>query len=154
MLCGVCCGSVDLIPVGGGEQGRKMTNADVRAAVVARILEVGEWRRDRVRHDPGLRTDSRQRRSAAGLDELADYVARLPVDDARLQTLHRLAFSGGAFDPGASLLMELGRFRFFDAAETCDVFLDRMVELAAFDRREQGEFGGPQVPGDEPWRRG
>ena len=130
-----------------------MASADVRAAIVERIQAVGEWRRDRVRHDPALGTDPRQRRSAAGLDELASFIAGLPADDARLQTLHRLTFSGGTFDPGASLLMELGRFRFFDAAETCDVFLDRMTELAAFDRREAGEFGGPQVPGDEPWRR-
>lgn len=130
-----------------------MGHGDAREAIVERIRAVGEWRRDRVRHDPGLATDQRQRRSAAGLDELAAYVERLPADDARLRTLQRLAFSGATFDPGASLLTELGRFRFFDPAESTEVFLDRMVELAAFDRREQGEFGGPQVPGDEPWRR-
>lgn len=128
-----------------------MASEDVRAAIVERIRAVGEWRRDRVRHDPGLGTDLRQRRSAAGIDELAAYITQLPADDDRLQTLHRLTVSGGTFDPGASLLMELGRFRFFDAIETCEVFLDRMTELAAFDRRERGEFGGPQVPGDEPW---
>lgn len=129
-----------------------MVMVDVRAAIVERIRAVGQWRRERALYDPTVAADPRQRRSATGLDELANFIAGLPADDERLQALHRLAFQGDMFDPGASLLTELGRFRFFDVSEPTSGFVDRMVELAEFDRGEAGEFGGRQVAGDEPWR--
>ncbi len=126
-----------------------MVSIDVRPAIVERIQAVAVWRRERALYDPAAAIDPRQRRSAAGLDELADHVAALQPDDGRLRELHRLAFQGDQFAPGASLLTELGRFRFYDADTTCDGFVDHMLELAAFDRNEH-ELGGPQVPGDEP----
>jgi len=128
---------------------------DIRTAISERIEAIAAWRREREQQDMlGLGPDAaaRSRRSASGLADLARHVRQLAADDPRLASLHRLAFHGGVFDPGATLLNELGRFRFHDPDVELDAFLDRMVEFADQDAREMGEFGGPQVPGDDPWR--
>jgi len=127
----------------------------VKAAIAARIVSIAEWRREREQQDMlglGPEAAARSRRSADGLLELADHVRSLADDDARLAQLQQLAFSGGQFDPGATLLNELGRFRFHDEAATVEGFVDFMVELAEQDANEMGRWGGPQVAGDEPWR--
>ena len=126
----------------------------VQEAIAERILEIARWRDEREQQDMvglGPEAAARSRRSAAGLRDLAAHVRMLPADDPRLARLGELAFRGDRFDPGASLLTELGRFRFHDADATVDGFVTAMVELAEQDAREQGQFGGPQVPGDNPW---
>lgn len=130
-------------------------SAQAKEAIADRILGIAEWRKERAHQDMlGLGPEAAQRsnRSAAGLRELADFVRSLPDDDARVADLKRLAFSGMVFDPGALLLNELGRFRFHDPETTTSQFLAFMVSLAEQDAEEQGRWGAPQVPGDEPWR--
>lgn len=95
--------------------------------------------------------DARNLRTAAALDELADYVLTLPEDDPRLRELERLAGEGGAFAPDQRVLYELGRFRFHHPEAQLDPFLDVLVQLAEADRGEQGRFGGRMAPGDDPW---
>lgn len=123
-----------------------------QAAIGERLAAIAEWRRERFRLGMRADQDPRNLRSATGIDELAAYIRSLSPDDPRLADLRRLAFTGDQFDPGAALLTELGRFRFHDPNVTLDGFVDHMVELARFDANEHGQFGGPQVPGDEPWR--
>ncbi len=123
-----------------------------QAAIGERLMAIAGWRRERFRLGTMADQDPRNLRSATGIDELAAYIRSLPPDDPRLTELRRLAFSGDQFDPGAGLLIELGRFRFHDPNVTLDGFVDQMVALARFDANERGHFGGPQVPGDEPWR--
>lgn len=123
-------------------------------AIADRIISIADWRKERAQQDMlGLGPEAAQRsnRSAAGLHELADFVRSLPDDDARIADLTRLAFSGAIFDPGALLLNELGRFRFHDPETTTSQFLAFMVTLAEQDAEEQGRWGAPQIPGDEPW---
>jgi hypothetical protein len=93
----------------------------------------------------------RSRRSAEGLRELATYIAALPDDDLHLLRLRELAFAGGEFDPGPILLTELGRFRFHEADQGIEGFVAKMVEWAEQDASESARFGGPQVPGDNPF---
>lgn len=129
----------------------------VRRSIAERVEAIAEWRRERGRQDMyGLGPDVavRSRRSAAGLDELAAHVRALDESDERLATIGRLAFYGDQFDPGATMLHELGRFRFHDSEATVDGFVTRMAELAELDASERDQFGGPQVPGDNPWRPG
>ncbi|MGC4190599.1 MAG: hypothetical protein QM589_05095 [Thermomicrobiales bacterium] len=128
---------------------------DVCSAIAERIDAIAAWRREREFQDMmGLGPDAaaRSRRSADGLEALAAFVRALPDDDARLERLRKAAFRGEVFDPGATLLTELGRFRFHDPDAPVEPFLDRMVEWAEQDEREMGEWGGPQVSGDNPWR--
>jgi hypothetical protein len=99
----------------------------------------------------GPEAAQRSRRSAEGLRELANYIAGLPDDDERLVRLRKLAFAGGEFDPGPALLNELGRFRFHEPAQQVETFVDRMVDWAEQDASEIAMFGGPQVPGDNPF---
>ncbi|HVL26322.1 MAG TPA: hypothetical protein VM450_19690 [Thermomicrobiales bacterium] len=130
-------------------------SSQAREAIVERIEMIADWRREREQQDMlglGPEAATRSRRSADGLRELADHVRSLADDDPRLARLRQLAFHSGQFDPGASLLNELGRFRFHDPATTVESFTDFMVELAEEDASEQGRFGGPQVAGDDPWR--
>lgn len=112
------------------------------------LRTVAAWRRQRYQDD--LR-DARNLRSAAALEELADHVLALPPGDERLQRLRTLAVEGETFVPGQQTAYEIGRFRFFSEEGGLDAFVDRIVELAVADRGEQGRFGGPQVPGDNPW---
>jgi len=126
-----------------------------KSAIVERLEAIAAWRREREFQDMiGLGPDAaaRSRRSADGLDELAAFVRDLPEDDVRLTRLREIAFSGEVFDPGATLLNELGRFRFHDPNVSVEQFLERMIAFAERDHHEMGQFGGPQVAGDDPWR--
>ena len=126
-----------------------------KEAIAERIFRIAEWREERAFQDMlGLGPEAAQRsnRSAAGLRGLADHVRSLADDDERIVRLTRLAFSGEVFDPGASLLNELGRFRFHDPNSSLEQFITFMVELAERDASEQGQWGGPQLPGDNPWQ--
>jgi len=130
---------------------------DVRRSISERIMSIAEWRREREQRDlygHGSEVAVRSRRSADGLVELASYVLSLPADDPRLARLTVLAFYKGHFDPGATMLHELGRFRFHDPDVSVDGFVDRLVELAELDHSERDHLGGLQVPGDNPWRPG
>lgn len=125
-----------------------------REAIADRIRSIAGWRQDRAVQDMlglGPEAAERSNRSAAGLRDLADHIRSLPDNEARIERLTRLAFSGVTFDPGASLLNELGRFRFHDPEASVDQFVTFMVELAERDASEQGQWGGPQIPGDDPW---
>ncbi|CAN0504728.1 unnamed protein product, partial [Phaeothamnion confervicola] len=89
--------------------------SDTRRAIVERIEAIAAWRREREFQDMlglGPEAAARSRRSADGLDALAASIATLADDDPRLVRLRRAAFRGEVFDPGATLLTELGRFRF------------------------------------------
>jgi hypothetical protein len=121
---------------------------------VERIRAIAEWRRERGNQDLhlGPQVAARNARSVAGLEELAGYIESLPPQNGRLIRLQYLTFHGSSFDPGAALLTELGRFRFHDATTQTDGFLDQMIDLAELDASEERAFGGPQVPGDNPWR--
>jgi len=122
----------------------------INEAIARYLRDIAAWRRRRYQDD--LR-DQRNLQSAAALEALADYVCRLPPDDPRLQRLGALAMEGEIFAPGQQTAYEIGRFHFFSTEATFDGFLDRLVELAEADRNERGQFGGPQVPGDNPWDR-
>lgn len=128
--------------------------ASTQVSIARRIDAIAEWRREREHQDMmglGPEVAQRSRRSADGLKELADHVASLPDDDSHIASLRNLAFSGGEFDPGPTLLNELGRFRFHDANQGVEWFVGKMVEFAEQDASENALFGGPQVPGDNPW---
>lgn len=109
---------------------------------------LADWRRARYQDD--LR-DRRNLQSADGLTAFAAFVDGLPADDPRLVRLAELSLRGEAFDPGQRTAYELGRFRFYASDATFDGMLSLLVELAEADHREHGQFGGPQVPGDDPW---
>lgn len=131
------------------DERRRAAAGDVRPALRGYLRDIADWRRQRARE---YDRDLRNVRTADGLDELADAIDDLPADDPRLVRLSQLGLRGELFEPGQQLHYEIGRFRFHHADVTTDGFLTTMVELAEIDMREQGEFGGPQVPGDEPWR--
>jgi hypothetical protein len=123
-------------------------------SIARRIDAIAEWRAEREFQDMmglGPEAARRSRRSAEGLRELANYIAGLPDDDERLVRLRKLAFAGGEFDPGPTLLNELGRFRFHEAEQQVAPFVDMMVAWAEQDASEIAMFGGPQVPGDNPF---
>lgn len=125
-----------------------------KRAVEERIRAIADWRREREMQDMiglGPEAAQRSRRSAEGLVELADAVAQLPDDDARIEDLERIAFSGETFVPGATVLEELGRFRFHDPDQELDSFISQLVEFAQRDQEEMGLWGGPQATGDNPW---
>lgn len=129
-------------------------SAAARNAIVERIEAIADWREERAQQDMlglGPEAARRSNRSAAGLRELAGFFRGLPEDDALVAHLERVAFSGVVFDPGALLLTELGRFRFHDPEASIEQFAAFMVTLAEQDREEMGQFGGPQVAGDNPW---
>lgn len=125
-----------------------------KRAIEERIRAIAEWRREREMQDMlglGPEAAQRSRRSAEGLIELADAIASLPDDDSRIDDIERLAFSGEMFTPGATLLEELGRFRFHDEEQEIDAFISHMAIFAQRDLDEMGLWGGPQLPGDNPW---
>lgn len=129
-------------------------SATGKRVIEERIRAIADWRREREMQDMlglGPEASMRSRRSAAGLDELAVTISRLPDDDERIASLERHAFSGDAFVPGATLLEELGRFRFHEADQEVESFLTLMVEFAKRDEEEMGLWGGMQVAGDNPW---
>ena len=123
--------------------------------IANRIESIAVWRRERGEQDQfGFNPEvaTRHQRSSEGLDELARFVADLDENDPRLAQLIQLAFYGSHFDPGATLLTELGRFRFHDPETSVDAFLTEMVAFAETDASEARELGGKQVEGDNPWR--
>lgn len=125
-----------------------------KRAIEDRIRAIADWRREREMQDMlglGPEASQRSRRSAEGLVELADVVANLPDDDARIEQLERLAFSGEMFTPGATVLEEIGRFRFHDPEQEIEAFISQLVEYAQRDLEEMGLWGGPQAAGDNPW---
>ncbi len=95
--------------------------------------------------------DARNLRTAAALEELADYVLTLEDDDPRLRELARLTTEGDEFRPDQRVLYEIGRFRFHHPETGLDAFLDTLVELAIADKGEMGRFGGRLPEGDDPW---
>jgi hypothetical protein len=121
---------------------------DLRQSIAAYIRQLSDWRR--ARYDDDLR-DPRNLRSADALNDFAQYILDLPIDDPRLSALARLAGDGEVFAPGQQTAYELGRFHFHNQSTTFDGFLTLLVELAERDAGEAGRFGGPQVPGDDPW---
>jgi len=130
---------------------------DRQRSMVERIESIAVWRRGREQQDMyglGPEVAARSHRSADGLLELAAFIRNLDPNDGRLVRLGHLAFHHEHFDPGATMLHELGRFRFHDESATIPGFVERMVELAALDASERDEPGGPQVPGDNPWTPG
>lgn len=125
-----------------------------KRAIEERVRAIAEWRRERELQDMlglGPEAAQRSRRSADGLLKLADAFAQLADDDARVAKIERHAFSGEMFVPGASLLEELGRFRFHEPETEIDAFIDQMVTFAERDVEEMGLWGGTQAPGDNPW---
>lgn len=112
------------------------------------LTSLAAWRRGRYRDD--LR-DSRNLRAADALEELAVHVRALPDDDPRIVELARLMQRGDVIQAGQQTAYELGLFRFYTPETQLDPFLDHLVETARFDANEHGQFGGPQVPGDNPW---
>lgn len=131
-----------------------MMETTTQIAVARRIDAIAVWRTEREHQDMmglGPEAARRSRRSAEGLRELANHVAGLLDDDANVVALRKLAFSGGAFDPGPIMLNELGRFRFHEPAQTVESFVTKMVEYAEQDASEHAQFGGPQAPGDNPF---
>lgn len=129
-------------------------SATGKRAIQERIRAIADWRREREMQDMlglGPEAAERSRRSADGLVELADAVAKLADDDARIEALERHAFSGEMFVPGATVLEELGRFRFHDPDQEIDAFISQLVDFAQRDEQEMGLWGGPQATGDNPW---
>jgi len=122
---------------------------DFRSVLVSYLNGIASWRRQRAQE---LDRDPRNLRTADALDELARYIQSLPASDPRLARLAVLTMRGERFEPGQQLVYGIGRFRFHHPEATVAGFLDTMVALAEADATEHGRFGGPQVPGDEPWR--
>ena len=125
-----------------------MTEFDLRPSLAGYLRSIADWRRSRYQDD--LR-DPRNLVSAAGLDEMAAWTMTLPEDDPRIVILSKYASEGESFTPGQQALYEIGRFRFFSPDTEFDAFLDQLAQLALADHHERGNFGGKQVPGDEPW---
>ncbi len=125
-----------------------MTLGAFRPAFTGYLREIASWRRRKAEE---YDRDARNLRTAAALDELADYVLSLPAEDARLRDLARLTGLGDDFLPDQRVLYELGRFRFHHPETGLDPFLDTLVELALADRGEMGRFGGRLPEGDDPW---
>jgi hypothetical protein len=125
-----------------------------KLSIARRIDAIAAWRAEREFQDMmglGPEAAARSRRSAEGLRELASHIAGLADDDPRLARLRTLAFAGGEFDPGPMLLNELGRFRFHEAEQQVEAFVGKMVEWAEQDASEIAMYGGPQLPGDNPF---
>lgn len=117
-------------------------------ATAEHLRAVAQWRRDKMQEfDP----DPRNLRSAAGLDELADYWLALPEDDERVVELTELTFLGQMFRPGQRTEWEIPRFRFYHEESTVEGFLNNLLELARQDAAETDPIGLPMVAGDNPW---
>ena len=120
----------------------------IQTLIVEYLTQLAAWRRMRYQDD--LR-DARNLRSADAIEELGRYIAALPDSDARIKELDRLWRRGEQIEVGQQAAYEIGRFRFFVPETELDAFVDQMVDLARADANEHGRFGGPQVPGDDPW---
>jgi hypothetical protein len=120
----------------------------VQTLIAEYLIQLADWRRMRFQDD--LR-DPRNLRSAEGIEALAAHVRSLPKVDARLKELERLWRRGEQIEVGQQAAYEIGRFRFFIPDTELDAFVDEIVDLARADANEHGQFGGKQVPGDDPW---
>lgn len=121
----------------------------IQIAIADYLRDLARWREGRAEE---YDRDPRNLRSAAGLNELADYVQSLPDDDSRVAELTRLAAHGARFEPGQQAHFAMARFRFHEEHASTSAFLDRIVELQRLDVSEDGHFGGRFADGDEPWR--
>ena len=126
----------------------KRDTIQIQKLIAEYLIQLADWRRMRYQDD--LR-DTRNLRSADGIEELAAHVRSLPDDDPRLAELNRLWRRGEQVEVGQQAAYEIGRFRFFIPDTELDPFLSEMVDLARTDANEHGRFGGKQVSGDEPW---
>ncbi len=113
------------------------------------LTTLAAWRR--ARYDDDLR-DRRNLVAADAIEELRAHILALPVDDPRLIALERTMMPSGYLNPGQQTALEVSRLRFFTPETELDAFLAYLVEVAQADFNEHGQFGGLQVPGDEPWR--
>jgi hypothetical protein len=109
---------------------------------------IAAWRRQKAEE---YDRDARNLRTAAGLDELADYVLGLPDDDLRIMRLTELAVSGSSFQLQQRAHFAVSRFRFHTPETSCAAFLDHIIELQLADISEAGHFGGVLPEGDDPW---
>lgn len=143
------CGFVLSDGESGMSQQAAFDQPDIRQLLIEYLDRIAGWRRQRAQE---YDRDDRNVRTADALDALAEHIRALPDDDPRLAHLARLTLRGDVFEPGQQLHYEIGRFRFHHPEATVESFFDMMIELARTDANEHGHFGGPQVPGDEPWR--
>jgi hypothetical protein len=120
----------------------------IQTLIAEYLTQLADWRRMRYQDD--LR-DTRNLRSAEGIEALAAYIRALPDNDARMTELDRLWRRGEQVEVGQQAAYEIGRFRFFLPETELDAFLDEVVDLARSDANEHGQFGGQQAPGDTPW---
>lgn len=127
----------------------KRHTTPIQVLIMEYLIQLADWRRMRYQDD--LR-DARNLQSAEGIEELSRFIRALPDEDERIIELDRLWRRGEHIEVGQQAAYEIGRFRFFVADTELDAFVDQMVDLARADANEFGEFGGKQVPGDEPWR--
>jgi len=123
-------------------------DSHISSALAIYARSIADWRESRYNDD--LR-DKRNLVSADGLREFAAYVQSVPADDPRLISLAHFCLRGQNFEPGQQVHYEIGRFRFFAPEATIGGFLTLLVELAEADSSERGQFGGPQITGDNPW---
>lgn len=120
----------------------------IQTLIAEYLTQIADWRRMRYQDD--LR-DARNLVSAEAIEELREYIRALPDDDARLIELDRLWRRGEQVEVRQQAAYEIGRFRFFTPETELDAFVDEIVDLARADANEHGQFGGKQVPGDNPW---
>lgn len=117
-------------------------------ALAEHLRSVAQWRRDKMQEfDP----DARNLRSAAGLEELANYWLTLPEDDPLVVELVGLTFLGQMFRPGQRTEWEIPRFRFYHEESTVEGFMRKLLDLARQDAAETDPIGLPMVAGDNPW---
>lgn len=128
-----------------------MLEVPLQRRIADYLTDLATWRRQRAEE---YDRDLRNIQSAEGLEALAEYVLTLPDDDERIEELHRIAVSGGRFEPGQQAHFAIARFRFHEASVSTDAFLTRIVELQRADLAEMGHFGGRLPEGDDPWSGG
>jgi hypothetical protein len=128
--------------------GTALMPSTLQLALARYLRALADWRRQRAEE---YDRDARNLQSAAGLEELAEFVLALLEDDPRLAELQRLALSGDELTPGQQAHFAAARFRFFEPDVSCDAFLTRLVELQQADSTEHGRFGGRMPEGDDPW---
>lgn len=127
----------------------KRHTTTIQVLIAEYLIQIANWRRSRYQDD--LR-DDRNLRSAEAIEELGQFVRGLPDDDERVVQLDRLWRRGEQIEVGQQAAYEIGRFRFFAPETELNAFVDQIVDLARADANEHGQFGGKQVPGDDPWR--
>jgi hypothetical protein len=120
---------------------RSFGDAEIQQAIAEHFREQARWRRERAAEYPD---DHRNVTSAAGLEELADYVLSLPPSDERLRELGRAGMLEGLFSPpsGGAAAYAISRFRFRSSAEGYDRFLTVLVSSLNKDAAvEATQFG-------------